>query len=54
MVTFRKKMLIINKLKKIIPFGLLRRPQIIPLYYHPEAKGGYLHKKKMLVDLQWR
>jgi hypothetical protein len=22
-------------------------PQLIPLYYHPEAKGGYLHKKEM-------
>ncbi len=23
-------------------------PKLMPIYYHPEAKGGYLHKKNML------
>lgn len=23
-------------------------PQLMPLYYHPSAKGGYFHKKEML------
>ena len=27
-------------------------PQLMPLYYHPESKGGYLHKKHMLQYLQ--
>ena len=24
------------------------RDQLIPIYFHPEMKGGYLHKKSML------
>ncbi len=33
-----KRILLSKKLKKIIP-------QLVPLYYHPDAKGGYLDKK---------
>ena len=25
---------------------------IMPLYYHPDSKGGYFHKKEMLNFLQ--
>ncbi len=28
--------------------------KIVPIYYHPDCKGGYIHKKQMLVDLQRR
>ncbi len=51
---FTKKIILSKRLivliSKITPFELLRRP----IYYHPECKGGYIHKKQMLVDLQWR
>ncbi len=40
-----KKIILSNNLKKILI-------QIIPIYYHPECKGVYIHKKQMLVDLQ--
>lgn len=33
-----------KKLIKLIPL-------LMPLYYHPEAKGGYFHKKEMLASL---
>ncbi len=52
-----KKLRIIQKfITKIIMSKRLMRliPKIIPLYYHPECKGGYMHKKQMLVDIQWR
>ena len=26
------------------------RDQLIPIYFHPEMKGGYLHKKSMMAD----
>ncbi len=53
----------IKKLKRIQEFirkiimskrlmGLI--PKIIPIYYNPECKGGYMHKKQMLVELQWK
>ncbi len=40
-----KKILLSNRLNKLIP-------QLIPLYYNPHAKGGYLHKKKMLQFIE--
>ncbi len=39
-----KKIIISKRLITLIPF-------LIPLYYDPECKGGYIHKKKMLIDL---
>lgn len=36
-----KKMLVRKRLIKLIPI-------LIPLYYHPESKGGYFHKKEIL------
>jgi hypothetical protein len=39
-----KSYLLSNKLKIMIK-------EIIPLYYHPDAIGGYLHKMKMLTFL---
>jgi hypothetical protein len=34
--------------KMIIRKGLMGLiPQLMPLYYHPCAKGGYFHKKNM-------
>ena len=46
-----KKILLSKKLLKLIPrlmpFGLLLC-KARPLYYHPESKGGYLHKRDML------
>jgi hypothetical protein len=36
-----KNMYLSKRLKKLIP-------QLIPLYYHPDAKGGYFEKKAML------
>ncbi len=46
----RKLIKLQNWFKKIIISKRLIRliPHLIPLYYHPEAKGGYLHKKKIL------
>ena len=35
-----KNILLSKKLKKLIP-------QLMPLYYHPDAKGGYLDKKHL-------
>ncbi len=35
-----KRINLSKKIKKLIP-------QLIPLYYHPLAKGGYIHKKNM-------
>jgi hypothetical protein len=26
------------------------RDQLMPIYFHPEMKGGYLHKKSMMAD----
>ena len=26
------------------------RDQLMPIYFHPEMKGGYLHKKSMMSD----
>jgi hypothetical protein len=40
-----KKLYMSRKLKRIIP-------QIIPLYYHPDAKGGYFDKLKILQCFQ--
>jgi hypothetical protein len=40
-----KKMYLSNRLKKLIP-------QLIPLYYHPDAKGGYFDKLKILQCFQ--
>ena len=38
-----------NWMKRIIMSKRLNRliPQLMPLYYCPEAKGGYLHKREM-------
>src|SRR5437773_2058455 len=36
-----KKVLLSKNMVKLIP-------QLMPLYYHPESKGGYLHKRNML------
>lgn len=42
------------KTQKIVKNFLLRRrlksitPEILKVYYHPEMKGGYFHKKNML------
>jgi hypothetical protein len=46
-----EKVIIIQKWFKRILLGrkLLKMiPRLAPLYYDPEAKGGYFHKKKML------
>ena len=40
-----KKVLLSKRLTKIIP-------QLMPLYYHPEAKGGYIHKRDMLICIE--
>lgn len=39
-----KNMLMSRKIIKIIPL-------LMPLYYHPDSKGGYFHKKEMLTSL---
>lgn len=39
-----KKILQSKRLTKLIP-------KLIPLYYHPECKGGYFHKKSILEFL---
>ncbi len=52
-----KKIKIIQRFikKNILGKRLIRLiPKIIPIYYHPEYKGGYMHKKQMLIDVQWR
>lgn len=36
-----RKMMIVKKLHRLIP-------RLMQIYYHPEAKGGYFHKKEML------
>ena len=36
-----KKIIFSKRLTKIIPL-------LMPLYYHPSSKGGYLHKKQLL------
>ncbi len=36
-----KKVILSKRLRELIPL-------LMPLYYNPEAKGGYMHKKKML------
>lgn len=36
-----KKMIVRKRLIKLIPL-------LMPIYYHPESKGGYFHKKNML------
>ncbi len=36
-----KKVVIGKRIKRLIP-------SLMPLYYHPEAKGGYFHKKRIL------
>ena len=36
-----KKLILSKRLIKIIP-------GIMPIYYHPDSKGGYLHKRDML------
>ncbi len=41
-----KQVLTSKRLIKLIPL-------LMPLYYHPQAKGGYLHKKNMLIEMQW-
>jgi len=43
--TWFRGILLGKRLKKIIM-------QIIPLYYHPLAKGGYLHKRDMLYFIE--
>ncbi len=45
MVTFRKKIIISKRLIKLIP-------HLIPLYYHPDAKGGFFHKKTILKFIE--
>ena len=40
-----KKILFSKRLTKLIS-------QLIPLYYHPEAKGGYIHKRDMLIYIE--
>ncbi len=44
---FIRKIIMSKRLMELIP-------KIMAIYYHPECKGGYMHKKQMLVDLQWR
>jgi hypothetical protein len=39
-----KKKLLGRRLEKLIP-------ELMPIYYHPLAKGGYMHKKEMLKFL---
>ena len=40
-----KRVLLSKRLTKIIP-------QLMPLYYNPEAKGGYIHKRDMLLCIE--
>ena len=40
-----KKVILSKRLTKLIP-------QLMPLYYHPEAKGGYIHKRDMLTYIE--
>lgn len=40
-----KKTIMRKRLLKLIP-------QILPLYYHPNAKGGYLHKRNILYFVE--
>jgi hypothetical protein len=40
-----KKRRLIIRLKKLIPM-------IIPIYYHPDAKGGYFDKENMLQFIE--
>ena len=40
-----KRMLQRKKLIKLIP-------QLIPLYYHPDAKGGYFDKKRLFEFIE--
>ena len=38
---FFKKIIISKRLLRLIP-------KLMPLYYNPSAKGGYLHKRNMI------
>ena len=41
---FFKNILLVRRFQRLIPL-------LMPLYYHPVAKGGYFHKKEMLEFL---
>ena len=40
-----KRMLLVKRLIRLIP-------QLMPLYYDPLAKGGYFHKKNMMMFIK--
>ncbi len=42
---FIRKIIMSKRLIKLIA-------KIMPLYYHPDCKGGYMHKKQMFIDIQ--
>ena len=49
------KLIILQKwFKRIITSKRLKKliPKLMPLYYDPESKGGYFHKKKMFVFIE--
>ena len=50
-----KKLIIVQRFfKKILLSKPIRRllPLLVPLYYHPDAKGGYFHKKCMMKFIE--
>ncbi len=52
---FEEQIILLERIQKWFKRISLRKrlvgmiPQILQLYYHPEAKGGYFHKKNMMT-----